>query len=149
MLIIFWNANETFRTEKAKFHTFLVVKSKLCREIDDRMKSGAALALKIAWSFNPSSASYFGGVWKRLIRSSKISLRVMLTQWTLRSAIAQADFFLLILNLWLIIRLEDIEVEVLTPFYFLIGEQVNIYCRTMGPIWKKTVKSPFPVPLAF
>ncbi|KAL7290473.1 hypothetical protein TKK_0016161 [Trichogramma kaykai] len=37
-----------------------------------------AIANKIDWKFNPSTASHMGGAWERLIRSVKVSLTVVL-----------------------------------------------------------------------
>ena len=66
------------------------------------MGRGLAASLEIGWTFNPPTGSHFGGVWERLIRIIKDSLREMLRARgdrkpqaeVFRSALIQAEFIL-------------------------------------------------------
>ncbi|XP_053697434.1 uncharacterized protein LOC128744438 [Sabethes cyaneus] len=107
---------------------------KLIKNIDKRMDNGEAAKQEIQWTFNPPTASHFGGAWERLIRIIKGCLKVLFKSFptknpspdTLRSALIQVSA---ILNKRPLthIPIETIEDKVLTPFHFLIlrsGEEV-------------------------
>ena len=105
---------------------------KLVEEIVERMGRDAALKYQIERKFNPPSAPYFGRSWERLIQIVKKALHHMATEWktchpnpkTLRAALIEIEAMINSRPFRHILWSNE-EVEVLTPFHFLIGRGVE------------------------
>ena len=94
----------------------------------DHTNIADTLATKgIKWNFNPPEGPHFGGVWERLVRSVKTTLRVILGNSTYRedvlhTALTEAES---IINSRPLTALSDspVDYEALSPNHFLIGSQ--------------------------
>ena len=80
---------------------------------------------EIQWKFNPPSAPHFGGVWERLIRSTKTILRTILgTQCvgsdTLNTLLTEVEAILNSRPLTPVSEDSD-DLEAITPNHFLLG----------------------------
>ena len=87
------------------------------------------LDLGIKWSFNPSAAAHFGGVWERLVRSCQKALFIVLGKQSLKEDRLQT-VLCIVEQLPNNRPLTDVSSDVsdqqpLTPNLFLIG-QINV-----------------------
>ncbi|XP_036329696.1 uncharacterized protein LOC118741829 [Rhagoletis pomonella] len=80
---------------------------------------------RIIWRFNPPSAPHMGGVWERLVRSAKTTLRSICPSYSfndegLRCALMEAEFIINSRPLTFV-SLESIDDTALTPNHLLLG----------------------------
>ncbi|XP_058827087.1 uncharacterized protein LOC131687062 [Topomyia yanbarensis] len=80
---------------------------------------------KTRWSFNPPSAPHMGGLWERLVRSVKESLKELedgrsLSNEVLETALAEAEGMINSRPLTFVSK-ENADPEALTPNHFLLG----------------------------
>ena len=79
----------------------------------------------VQWHFNPPAAPHFGGIWERLVRSSKVALKAIagkqcVNDETLLTFVAEAESLLNSRPLTSVSGNPD-DLEALTPNHFLLG----------------------------
>ena len=95
------------------------------RELDVDAINAELTPKHIEWCFNPPAAPHMGGVWERLVRSVKSTLRVVLreqspSEETLSTLLAEAEAIINSRPLTFV-SVDPHDLEALTPNHFLIG----------------------------
>jgi hypothetical protein len=109
--------------------TNLVAGEKELREGIDKLNSEKvtthAAELNIKWNFSPPSGPHFGGVWERMVQSSKRALRAVLQDQSVTDEILQTVFseVMSLLNGRPLtnVHMDPREPEALTPNHFILG----------------------------
>ena len=113
---------------------------KALKELDEKEMVKRLAPLGMDWTFNPPAAPHFGGVWERLVGSTKRTMEGILTSIHPNDETLKGTFYevIFILNSRPLIELsmDPKDLEPLTPNHFLIGWQGGEKNSSLEPpVW--------------